>query len=214
MSKVETMRGEGAETGRLAEAAIADPEVLAELLEGLALSNKDSSLRYACEQALLAVAEHQPALLYGHWDYFVELLKSDHSYAKVNGLYMVSALAGVADEQRVSAVLPHYLALLDDRSIMVAGHIASRAARFVRAKPQFGQPVVDALLALDATHHGPERREIVVAYAIEALGECFHLLANQSQVVEFVKGRLTSPSPRAKKAAAVFLKRHGRTKGK
>jgi hypothetical protein len=71
---------------RIAEMALEDPALLQDLLAGIAPQKQKSAHRQNCSQALMFMAETWPEILLPHWDYFVQLFKSNNDYtAKTTG---------------------------------------------------------------------------------------------------------------------------------
>jgi len=54
--------------------AIEDPNILAELINNLVA--KDETIRYNSHKVLLIISQNKPKVLYPHWDFFSDLLKS------------------------------------------------------------------------------------------------------------------------------------------
>jgi hypothetical protein len=63
-----------------AEMTLKDEKVLQELLDGV-LSKKDE-VRYGSFKALNILSEKHPEKLYGKWDFFADLLRSDNTHHK------------------------------------------------------------------------------------------------------------------------------------
>jgi hypothetical protein len=112
-------------------------------------------------------------------------------------------------ERNFDKIFDKYYNLLDDKSIIPAGHVAGNSGKIARARPELQTKITDKLLNIDETHHEPERRELIKGYAIESFGEYFEEAKNKLEIIEFVKEQLNSKSPRTKKKAKEFLKKWG-----
>ena len=191
----------------VAKEATKDDNVLAELLEGI-LSKKET-IRYNSFKVLLRISEEHPELLCPKWDFFVGLLESDNTYHKYIAIYIIANLTRLDKENDFEKIFDKYYNLLDDKSIIPAGHVAGNSGKIARARPELQAKITDKLLSIDETHHEPERRELIKGYAIESFSEYFEEAKNKREITEFVKKQLNSKSPRTRKKAKEFLKKWG-----
>ena len=191
----------------VAKEAIQDANVLAELLEGI-LSKKET-IRYNSFKVLLLIGEEHPELLHHKWDFFVGLLESDNTSHKYIAIYIIANLARWDKEKNFEKIFDKYYNLLNDKSIIPAGHVAGNSGKIARAKPELQARITDKLLSIDETHHKPERRELIKGYAIESFSEYFEEAENKREIIEFVRKQLNSRSPRTRKKAKEFLKKWG-----
>jgi hypothetical protein len=201
------------EQPRLAEAAqlaMADREAFDGILAGLVA--QDDVYRYNCFQTLYRLGEEQPQALYPAWDYFVRLLDSDNSYHRSIGaqLLAVTVPADSQAENRLEGIFDRYFDLLDDDKIVPARQFAQHVGRIARARPELQSRITARLLAVDGTHHTDSRKDLLKGDVIAALGEFFDESADQERILVFVEQQLACSSPRTRKAAQAFLKRHGR----
>ena len=190
-----------------AEKALEDKELLLELLNGL--TSKKETLRYNCFKVLIRISEENGEVLYSKWDYFVEFLNSANTYWKMSALQIIADLTKVDTENRFEKMFDNYYQLLDDRSMILAAHIAGNSAKIVRAKPALEARITKKLLDIDKTHHEPERKDLIKGYAIEAFHEYFEEARDRGKIVEFVKQQLNSQSPKTRKLAQDFLRKWG-----
>lgn len=193
----------------LARQALDDPEILLRLLHSLRPANTDTRARERAFKALLPLAEAQPELLLPHWNAWAGLLKSDKAFSKYPAVHLIAALVPADRGRRFDRTFNAYFALLDDEALSVAAHVAKLAGPIVLARPDLEPRITRRLLALDRSHFDAGRRDLVRSYALEAFGAYFGLSKRQASMLSFARSMLTSRSPRAVKAARVFLKAHG-----
>jgi len=191
----------------VAEEAVKGDNVLAELLEGI-LSRKET-IRYNSFKVLLLISEEHPELLCPKWDFFVGSLESDNTSHKYIAIYIIANLARFDKENNFEKIFDKYYNLLDDKSIIPAGHVAGNSGKIARARPELQTRITDRLLSIDDTHHEPERRELIKGYAIESFSEYFEEAENKEEIIEFVKKQLNNKSPRTRKKAKEFLEKWG-----
>ncbi len=192
---------------RIAEIALDNPSLLQELLSGVAPQSQKSARRENCSQALMAMAETWPETLLPHWEYFINLFKSNNGSSKYVAIYVISSLTKAAPEQFANN-LNEYFSLLDDESVMVASHAALNAAKIAIACPLLQTEIINRLLQVDQTHHDPNHLGLVKAYVIEALDILYPTASNQSEIVNFVRAQIQSPSAKTIKLVKMFIKKY------
>ena len=191
-----------------AKEAIKDDNILAGLLEGI-LSKKET-IRYNSFKVLLLISEEHPELFCPKWDFFVGLLESDNTYHKYIASYIIANLTRVDTENRFEEIFDRYYNLLNDKSIIPAGHVAGNSGKIARAKPELQTRITGRLLSIDETHHEPERRELIKGYAVDSFSEYFEEAENKEKIIAFVRKQLNSKSPRTRKKAKEFLDKWGK----
>jgi hypothetical protein len=191
-----------------AKKAVADENVLSNLLSDLLPENKNTDLRYSSFRALLYISERHPKVLYDKWDFFVDLMKTNATGPVFNAAYILGELVKVDIADRFKEIFNLYFDLLDHKTLPVAAHVALNAGKIAKAKPKLQSKVVDKLMGIDATHHDPGRRELIKGYAVEAFNEFFDEAKDKDQILTFVYNQLESSSAKTKKLAKDFLKTH------
>jgi hypothetical protein len=191
----------------VAKRALKDNKLLSELLEGV--TSKEDEVRYNSFRSLLIISEEHPELLYPHWGYFSGLLSSENSYHRYIAVYMITNLTRVDTENRFEGMSNEYLNLLNDKSVMVAGHLAVNLGKIAKAKPRLQTKITEMLLDIDKTYPRPERRDLMKGSAIEALDQYFEEAKDKERIIEFVKEQLESTSPKTRKKAKEFLNKWG-----
>jgi hypothetical protein len=190
---------------KFAQDALEDKAILADLLEGV-LSKKEK-IRFNCFKVLLFISEKHPRILYTQWEFFVRLLQSDNTYLKYIATYIIANLAQDDPEGKFERVFNRYYALLDDKSIIPASHVAANSPKIAEAKPHLQTKIVNRLLDVDKTHHKPERKDLIKSYVIEAFGKLIEGVRNKKKMIEFVKEQREAKSPKTRKKAKEFMKR-------
>lgn len=192
---------------RIAEIAVDDPVLLQSLLAGVAPQSQKSARRENCSQALMFMAETWPEMLLPHWEYFINLFKSDNGSSKYVAIYVIASLSKVDQDGLFKESFIDYFSLLDDESVMVASHAALNAARIAQALPYLQNEITLHLLSIDQTHHDPNHLGLVKAYVIEALDSMYLSSTMQTRIMEFVRAQTDCPSAKAVKLAKAFLKK-------
>lgn len=189
----------------VAEKALADRELLSEILDGL--TSKEETLRYNCFKVLMLISETSSELLYPKWDYFVKLLSSDNSYRKMSAIQLIANLTKVDIENKFEKIIDKYYGLLNDKSMIVAVYVANNSGKIVEAKPHLESQITNKLLDIDRTHHPEGRKPLIKAGAIEAFEEYFTEAANRERIIAFIKEQQCCDSPKTRKLAQNFLRK-------
>jgi hypothetical protein len=178
-------------------------------LAAISPENTDERRRSAALKALLSLAKKQPDRLLPYWKDLDKLLRGGRAFSKFPAVHIIAALVPADREGRFEKSFPAYFALLEDEAVSVAGHVARLAGEIAAAKPALEPRITRKLLALDRAKIRPDRLDLVKAYALEGLDRYFDQSKNQRGMLRFAEDMRESKSPRAKKAAGQFLKKHG-----
>jgi len=192
----------------LAEKAIGDDRLLDKLLAGISPGQKSTAEKDKSYKALRLISETHPEALYGHWDRFAALLKCGNAFSQYPAVYILANLAGIDRKNKFEAAADDYFGLMDDGPVSVAAHVALNAAKIARAKPGLRESIVYRLLSIEAPGLDPERRDLVKAYAIESLDAMYDSCEKKAAILDFAADLLASRSPKARKAAEKFLRKH------
>ena len=191
----------------MAERAAADRGVLEALITGVSPEQKKTAIRENSFKVLMRLSERHPGVLLRCWTRLVELLKSENSFSKYAAIHIVAALVPADERGLFDKAFGTYYGLLGDHSVMVASHVAGTSGKIARARPELQSKITKRLLDIDNTYPDAKRRELVKAYAIEALGEYFEESADKAKILAFVAQQVDSESPKTRKLARTFLEK-------
>ena len=186
--------------------ATEDPKILAELINNLVA--KAETIRYNSHRVLLIISQNEPEILYPHWDFFADLLKSQNNFHKVIGIQILANLARIDTQNKFEEIFDAYCNLLDAKSVMTAGYLAANVGTIAKVKPNLRDKLTNVLLSIDKTHHEISRKDLIKAYVIESFNEYFNEIENKEEIIKFIKAQLNSKSPKTRKAAEKFLKKY------
>ena len=193
-----------ADIAGVARNAIDDEGLRAELLQGL--ESKNETYRYNCYKVLRIICEEHAELVYPHWDYLAGHLDSNNTYHKLSALDLIADLTKVDSGNRFEQIVDSYFGLLEDRSMIAAVYAARNAGKIVAAKPELEARITEKLLSIESTHHGPGRKDLVKAGAIESFITYFEQAADKDGILSFVRQQVDSESPKCRKQADAFLR--------
>ena len=187
---------------KLARKALNSQDLFQELKEGV--RSKDNTTRQNSFKAVQVIAQEDPDFLYKEWDYFQEMLKSPNNYHKYIAIYILASLTRVDMDNKFERIFNDYYGVLAGDKAMTASHVALNSSIIAHNKPDLRSRIVDILMSIDDIHQG-KQKELIKAYAIEALGKIY-LEADDKQLIEnFIKSQLDSKSPKTRKMAQCFL---------
>lgn len=209
MSDMPRLGEKKANLRQIARQALKDEQALAELLKGISPETKKMALRENSSKVLMLLSEETPRTLLPHWEYFVDLLRSDNAFSKYVAIHIISAMVASDDAGRFERAFEVYFGLLDDESLMVACHAAGCSGRIGRAKPRLCSKITGRLLGIDKTHFEAGRKGLIKGYALDALGEYFDGRRDRSKIIAFVTDELESTSAKTRKKAREFLRQWG-----
>lgn len=198
------------EIAALVQRALTDKGAMAGLIEGLASKNLETKQRSFL--SLQKLADSNPQRLYkDHWDSIAAMLDDPGVDAKYIAIYLLAGMAAADTDDRFDDIFYKYFSLLDDNTLIAPMHVALNAAAVYKAKPELRDDIVKLLVSIDRTHHTPSRKALIAAYAIESLDKIFDDVEDKAAVLEFVRGYVKAPSPKARTMAKAFLKKREKT---
>ena len=176
---------------------------LSNILQGVL--SKDDSERYPNAIALELLSEKNPELLYPHWDFFADLLKSKNAYHRIIAVTTISNLTLIDNDEKFEDIFDEYFRLLDDKSVIVTRKLTIYVGRVTKAKPLLRVKMKDILLSIDDTQHSTSRKDLIKGDIVESFSEFFEYIEDKDKIITFVKKQLSSSSPSTIKKAKEFL---------
>jgi len=188
----------------LARDVLTDDDLLQELMNGV--RSKDDTIRQNSFKALQLVAEKNPDFLYPEWDYFQEMLYSPNNFHKFIAIYILASLTKVDDNKKFDGIFEDYYGILAGDKAMTASHVALNSSVIAFNKPELKSRIIDILMSIDDIHQG-KQKELIKAYAIEALMKIYPDAEDKEKIEDFVSTQLNSKSPKTRNMAQCFLDR-------
>lgn len=169
-------------------------------------SNKEK-IRSKAFEFLLPVSEKHPERLYAEWDRFVALLKKEEVSNKYVAIHLLANLVAIDRENKFERIFEDFYQLLNHESPVVSLHIAGKSGKIINARPGLRRRIIEKLLSTDETNQC-RHPELLKSYVIDALDECFVTIENKDEIIRYVREQCSSESPKTKKRAKAFLKKH------
>jgi hypothetical protein len=189
----------------LAADTMINDELFKELMKGIL--SKDNNIRQNSFKALQIISENNPEFLYPQWDQFSEMLNSKNNYHKYIAVYLLADLTVVDSENKFDEIFDDYFMILGGDKAMTASHVALNSSKIALNKPELQDKIIDILLNIDNIHKG-KQKELIKAYAIEALQKMYRRIKDKERVMNFIKEQLDSSSPKTRDLAACFVQKY------
>lgn len=172
------------------------------------LRTESSSKKFPCAKALLLLAEKQPRKIYPFFDESAALLRHPNNIIQWTALRLVAALAAVDTKHKLDGLLADYLKPIAGPAMITAANAIIGAARIAQARPEWGAPIMAAILGVTrARYQTTECRHIVIGHALLALESLGRTVMLRPDVLRFVRRQLKNPRPATRRKAEHFLQR-------
>jgi hypothetical protein len=190
----------------IAKKVMRDPELLPVLLDGF--SSSIAGVRFKSAKTLVLISEHQPDLLYPHFDFFSDNLTNRNNILKWNAIDVVARLTRVDTKNRFDELFERFYGMLEEGALITATHVIASSALIARAKPHLEKRITERLLQLEAVPLPTEEcRNILKGHAIETFGQYFGQIREKGRVVQSVKKELKNGRAATRRKAERFLKK-------
>jgi len=135
------------------------------------LASAEDKIRYP---AFLLLKERSAsrADVYPFWDVFDAKLTDANSYQRSIGAMLISANARHDAAGKLRQSLPRYLTLLSDSKPITVRQCAQALPEILRAKPEFAEPISDAILQVSLMDYKDTMRKLILLDFLETLLIC------------------------------------------
>lgn len=192
---------------RIVRRACKNPSLVPALLSGTA--SQSPPVKFGSAKALWLLAEADPALLYPHFDFFVEQLDSPNGVFRWNAARTLACLAPADTQDKLESKLGRYLSVIPGPRLIDAAAVIGFAWKIAQAKPRLADRIARAILGVSqAQYQTEECRNVAAGHALQSLGRFFDLIENKAAVVAFACAQLESARPSTRRKAEEFLRKH------
>ena len=192
-----------------AKKIIENPILIEQYLDGLL--SKNETYRYNCFKIVNIVSEEKPVLLYPHWDFFKDHLKSKNNYHKMSAVTILANLTAVDRENRFKKIFNQYFENLKSEKTIVPIYVVKSSGKIASFKPEIEEKITEILLDIENIYPG-KQIELLKSAVIESFSELYEKTQKKNKIVSFVKKQVKSNSPKTRKAAKEFINKWGRDK--
>jgi hypothetical protein len=138
------------------------------------------------------------------------MIDSPNGFHRSIAAQAIAHLASVDTDCRLDRIFNHYLKLLDDPKVMVTHYFLETLGFIYHARPDLQNRIITSLLNIDQTKHLPGRKDLLKADIVVVFDRLFDTLSatSKKKVSAFVESQRESSSPKTRKAAKEFGKKH------
>jgi hypothetical protein len=189
-----------------AKKVIKTPNLINQYLDGLL--SKNETYRYNCFKILNIISEKKPNILYPHWNFFIDHLRSDNDYHKMSAVLIIANLTSIDSENRFENIFNDFYENLKSKKTIVPIYIVKSLGKIVNFKPPLEEKITDLLLDIENIYPG-KQIELVKSSVIESFSAFYDKAQKKDEILRFVKNQLESESPKTRKSAKEFLNNWG-----
>ena len=194
------------DAGDVAERACKDPDLLSDLLVGIASAKPE--VKYGAIKALAIVSKKYPQMLYPQMDFFEALLNGENQILKWNAIDIIANLTVVDIEGRFDRVFEEFYSHLGEGNLITAGHVVDSSGTIVKSKPELAAKIERKLLEVYGVPLPTEEcRNILIGKAINAFDSFYEEAEDKEGIIAFVKRETGNSRNATRKKAERFLKK-------
>jgi hypothetical protein len=189
--------------------AVDDEGQRAEIVKQL-LTHKDIMVYYHCYSIVDQASAARPELFYQYWNDFAALLHHQNSYHRDIGLTIIANLSAADSDRRFPGIMENYLNHINDPKFMTALCMVRNCRKIIRNQPDLRERIIDFLIgADDRCNFTNKQKALLRCDIIEVFDEVYEITKNQKRIEDFVQNEINSISPKSRKTAKAFMKKHG-----
>ena len=186
---------------------IQNPDLLPEIFQGL--NAEKANVKYGCLKVLRLISEQQPAMLYPHFNFFVNLLDSEVTFFKCGTILIIANLTSVDLNDKFEKIIDKYFAPITGHVMIPAANIIASAAKIALAKPELTDRITREILKVEqAVYQTDECRNVAIGHAIKSFHQFFDRVKEQEPVIEFIKRQLDNSRCGTGKSAEKFFRKY------
>ena len=192
----------------VAREAATDSKLMFEIFDGV--SSPNPKLKFKSAKILSLISKNDPQKLYPRIDFFIDLLDSENSILKWNAIDIIGNLVSVDVDNKFEKVFERFCGLLQEGSLITAGHVVGNSGKIVNAKPELEKKITNELLGIQRIRLPTEEcRNILIGHTILAFDRYFDKVQDKDKIIAFVERQLKNSRNATKLKAEKFLKKHG-----
>jgi hypothetical protein len=191
----------------LSQVVIEKPELLDTIFNGV--SSKTPRIKFRCAKILKIISAKKPELLIPHWDFFINLLKSDNKIILWNALDILANLTSKDQDHKFDEIYNLYYEFLEDDSMVTATHVIENSSIIASNRTDLQEDITLKLLNINAIPRDGECNAILSGKAIQAFENYFDASENKEEILNFAREQIKSSRNATKLKAQNFIEKHG-----
>jgi hypothetical protein len=175
------------------------------------LKSDKPQIKYHCAKRAIALSEKSPKALYPKLETFLKLLDGENNVLRWTALIVIGNLAAADPKGAIDRLVPKLTAYTRDPSLITAGNAAKALGKIAAYKPLLRNKIFKALLGMEKVTYynkgkpSPECRNVLMGHLIDVFTEFKNEVANQKEVISFIKRQTKNTRPVVKKQAEILL---------
>ncbi|MCO5381522.1 MAG: hypothetical protein NHB15_04965 [Methanosarcina barkeri] len=184
-------------------------EELRDLIIDQMISNKNIMVYYHCYDIVSEASCSRPELFYKYWNTCRSLLNYENSYHRDIGLTLIANLSKSDENNLIIEVIDEYLEHAHDSKFMTSRCCIKNSSKILLNKPELMKKIIVHFINLaDSCNYPIKQKELLISDIIEAFDTIYDKYDNKAELMNFVRDKTTSVSPKTRKAAKEFILKH------
>jgi hypothetical protein len=156
-------------------------------------SSDKVKIKYTCAKQAIAISQTYPEDLYPDFNFFTRLLESDNNILKWTAIKVIGNLSKVDNKKKVDKILPSFMALLSDKSMITAANTIGALSEIALNKPAHAEEIITALLKVEKTQYynkgeiSPECCNVAIGHVIKSFKKLGKNVYYRKDVQAFLK---------------------------
>ena len=171
------------------------------------LNSKDPGIKYGFVKELLKTGADSPELLYEHFEYWTELIKSKNIILKWTAIDIMGYISSVDRDNKTDKQIKNLIDLLHCGQLITCNHAIFALGRIAKNKPMQRTKIITELIKISGDNFETEEcKAIATGKVIEALNNFKSEIQDNDSIIAFI--RIAQGSQRnatRKKADALMM---------
>jgi hypothetical protein len=172
------------------------------------LYSKDPRVKYGFTKVLLNIAANNPESLYGHFEHFLKMLRSDNNIIKWTAIDIIGYLSAVDDDNKTDNKINDLIKLLHGGKLITCNHAIFALGLIAQSKKKHIRKILRELIGIsNDIFETEECKNIATGKVLDVFKSFPDEVKNDKAAVEFiVKASNNLRNSTKKKATQILLK--------
>lgn len=184
-------------------------EDLRDLIIDQMISHKNIMVYYHCYEIVSEASLFKPQLFYKYWNVFRNLLHHKNSYHRDIGLTVIANLSKSDEKNLIIELIDEYLEHAHDEKFMTSRCCVKNSSKIMLNNPALMDKIIVYFINLtNNSNYPPKQKELLISDIIEAYDAIYEKCDNKVELMNFVRDKTTSASPKTRKKAKEFIHKY------
>lgn len=172
------------------------------------LNSKDPKIKYGFAKELLKIGTDKPELLYGHFDYWSQLMTSDNNVLKWTAIDIIGYLSAVDTENKTDSKINELVGLLHHGVLITCNHAIFALGLIVKNKPEYKGKIVRELIAVSKDNFDTEEcKNIATGKVLDSIKPFIADIKDYNGVIEFIENATKNKRNSTRKKAEQLMRK-------